>query len=85
MYNLTRGIATQYHPASFPEKLAEDHILSWSNPGDLILDPMCGSGTTLKMAVKNNRRYIGIECAAEYVEISRRRVSNVSRFIKGIT
>ena len=35
------------HPATFPEKLAEDHILSWSNPGDLVLDPMCGSGTTV--------------------------------------
>ena len=40
------------HPAVFPEKLAEDHILSWSNKGDTILDPMAGSGTTLKMAKK---------------------------------
>ena len=43
------------HPAPFPEKLAEDHIISWSNEGDIILDPMAGSGTTLKMAKKNNR------------------------------
>ena len=57
------------HPASFPEKLAEDHILSWSNEGDTILDPMAGSGTTLKMAKKNNRNYIGIEIAQEYVKI----------------
>ena len=63
------------HPASFPEKLAEDHILSWSNEGDIILDPMAGSGTTLKMAKKNNRNYIGIEIAPEYIEIIKKRLS----------
>lgn len=57
------------HPAIFPEKLAEDHILSWSNEGDIVLDPFAGSGTTLKMAKKNNRNYIGIEIASEYIEI----------------
>ena len=63
------------HPASFPEKLAEDHILSWSNEGDIILDPMAGSGTTLKMAKKNNRNYVGIEIAPEYIEIIKARLS----------
>jgi DNA modification methylase len=48
----------RFHPAQFSEKLAEDHILSWSNEGDTVLDPMAGSGTTLKMAKKNNRSYI---------------------------
>ena len=62
------------HPASFPEKLAEDHILSWSNEGDIILDPMAGSGTTLKMVKKNNRNYIGIEIAQEYVDIINKRL-----------
>ena len=62
------------HPAIFPEKLAEDHILSWSNEGDIILDPMAGSGTTLKMAKKNNRNYIGIEIAQEYVDIINKRL-----------
>ena len=62
------------HPASFPEKLAEDHILSWSNEGDIILDPMAGSGTTLKMAKKNNRNYIGIEISKEYVDIIKQRL-----------
>jgi site-specific DNA-methyltransferase (adenine-specific) len=56
------------HPAIFPERLAEDHILSWSNPGDLVLDPMAGSGTTLKMAKKNGRNYIGIEVSQSYVD-----------------
>ena len=62
------------HPAVFPEKLAEDHILSWSNEGDTILDPMAGSGTTLKMAKKNNRNYIGIEISQEYVNIIKQRL-----------
>lgn len=66
------------HPAIFPEKLAEDHILSWSNEGDTVLDPMCGSGTTLKMAKKNNRNYIGIEISQEYIEIANTRLNAVT-------
>ena len=64
------------HPAVFPEQLAEDHILSWSNKGDIILDPMAGSGTTLKMAKKNNRNYIGIEISPEYIKICEARINN---------
>lgn len=55
------------HPAIFPEKLAEDHILSWSNEGDIILDPMCGAGTTCKMAWLNKRNFIGIDISEEYI------------------
>jgi site-specific DNA-methyltransferase (adenine-specific) len=55
------------HPAIFPEKLAQDHILSWSNEGDVVLDPMCGSGTTCKMAYLNNRNFIGIDMSEEYI------------------
>jgi len=62
------------HPAPFPEALARDHILSWSNPGDLVLDPMCGSGTTCKMAKENGRRWLGFDISPEYVELARRRV-----------
>lgn len=62
------------HPAIFPEKLAEDHILSWSNPGDIVLDPFMGSGTTGKMALKNGRKFIGIERVPEYMEISKKRL-----------
>lgn len=65
------------HPASFPESLAEDHILSWSNEGDIILDPMCGSGTTLKMAKMNNRNFVGIDINEEYVSLSEQRIKNV--------
>jgi len=65
------------HPAIFPEQLANDHILSWSNPGDIILDPFMGSGTTAKMALLNDREYIGFEMSAEYCEIARKRVDNI--------
>lgn len=64
------------HPAPFPEALARDHILSWSNPGDTVLDPMCGSGTTGKMAVKLQRNFIGYDISAEYIEISRKRIAD---------
>ena len=62
------------HPAIFPEKLAEDHIKSWSNEGDIVLDPMCGSGTTCKMAILNNRKFIGIDVSEEYVKIAEARI-----------
>lgn len=55
------------HPAIFPDKLAEDHIISWSNEGDIVLDPMCGAGTTCKMAWLNNRKFIGIDMSEEYI------------------
>lgn len=62
------------HPASFPEALARDHILSWSNEGDVVLDPFNGSGTTTKIARECGRRYIGIEVNEEYCEIARKRL-----------
>jgi DNA modification methylase len=55
------------HPAQFPEQLAQDHIISWSNEGDIVLDPMCGSGTTCKMAWLNKRNFIGIDISKEYI------------------
>jgi len=64
------------HTAIFPEKLAQDHIVSWTNEGDVVLDPMCGSGTTCKMAKLNNRKYIGIDTSEEYCEISRERLKD---------
>ena len=65
------------HPAVFPEQLAQDHILSWSNEGDIVLDPFIGSGTTAKMALLNNRNYIGFEISKEYCEISKRRIAEL--------
>lgn len=63
------------HPAAFPLALAKDHIASWSNPGDLVLDPFAGSGTTLKAAKELGRRFVGIEINPEYVEICHRRIA----------
>lgn len=57
------------HPAIFPQDLAKDHILSWSNQGDLILDPFAGSGTTLKMAKQYDRKAIGIEISKQYCDL----------------
>lgn len=67
-YTIGRGayIGLEGHSAIFPEQLTNDHILSWSNEGDVILDPFMGSGTTGKMAILNNRRFIGIELSEEY-------------------
>ena len=62
------------HPAPFPESLARDHILSWSNEGDIVLDPFSGSGTTAKMAKHNGRHWLGIEINPEYCEIARKRL-----------
>ena len=75
-YNVGKGFNSKdkeshKHPAIFPEKLAEDHILSWSNAGDVVLDCFVGSGTTCKMAKKNGRQYIGIDASEEYCELAR--------------
>ena len=69
------------HPAMFPEQLANDHILSWSNKGDIVLDPMCGSGTTCKMAKENGRRYIGIDTSGEYCKLARRRINAMTELL----
>lgn len=62
------------HPAVFPEQLANDHIISWSNEGDVVLDCFMGSGTTGKMAVLNNRKFIGIELDQGYFYIAKERI-----------
>ena len=72
---------TQGHPAPFPEALANDHILSWSNEGDVVFDPFMGSGTTGKMAILNNRNFIGIELNEEYFKIAERRIEEAKNEI----
>ena len=72
-HSASDNIAHQ-HPAIFPEKLANDHVISWSNPGDVVLDPMCGSGTTCKIAKLNKRDYIGIDISPEYCKIAEQRL-----------
>lgn len=64
------------HPATFPEQLANDHIISWSNEGDLVYDCFMGSGTTAKMSIINKRNFIGSEISEEYVKIANDRIKN---------
>ena len=65
------------HPAVFPEQLAADHILSWSNSSDVVFDPFMGSGTTAKMAMLNGRRFIGCEISEEYCNIIKERLDAI--------
>lgn len=64
------------HPAIFPEQLAEDHIITWSNEGDIVFDCFCGSGTTLKMAKLNNRKYIGCDISEKYCHLYLKRAED---------
>lgn len=66
------------HPAPFPFQLAFDHVISWSNKGDIVLDPMCGSGTTCIAAKKAHRRFIGVDVSENYCEIARKRLVSES-------
>jgi len=65
---------TTEHPAVFPETIASDHIVSWSNEGDIVYDPFIGSGTTAFAAKKLNRIYIGSEISKEYCDIAEARI-----------
>ena len=65
---------TQGHPAPFPEQLAKDHIISWSNEGDTVLDCFMGSGTTGVACVNTNRNFIGIELDENYFKIAKERI-----------
>jgi DNA modification methylase len=62
------------HPATYPDKLVEDILLCFSDPGDVVLDPMLGSGTTCVVAAQHGRRYIGIEISQDYATIARTRL-----------
>lgn len=74
VWSISRGKNNTSHPAVFPEKLANDHIISWSNEGDTIFDPFLGSGTTGKMAVVNGRKFIGCDISEEYIAIAEKRI-----------
>lgn len=78
MNKSTKDKVAFQHPAIFPESLAEDHILSWSNTGEVVFDPFSGSGTTPKMAKKNGRHYIGFEISDIYCAIAEARLREVT-------
>jgi len=65
------------HPAPFPCELVRDHIKSWTNQGDLVFDPMSGSGTTARVAVELKRNYIGIDISHQYCELARERIKMI--------
>ena len=77
VWDVSRGKSKTKHPAVFPEKLAHDHILSWSNENDLVYDPFAGSGTTAKMTRQLYRNYIGSEISAEYCKIITERLNTL--------
>ena len=64
------------HPATFPEKLAKDHIVSWTNEGDLVYDCFMGSGTTALAALNSNRKYVGYEINKEYCDLANKRIKD---------
>ena len=69
------------HPAPFPLQLAIDHILSWSEVGDIVLDPFLGSGTTAEACIKTDRKYIGIEISEKYFQIAQDRIRQSNNFL----
>lgn len=81
-YNNGKGFSSKdkiayEHPAIFPEKLVEDHILSWSALGDIVLDPFGGSGTTAKVSIEQNRKWIYIEKVKKYCDIAKMRINHM--------
>uniref|UniRef100_A0A6M3LD61 site-specific DNA-methyltransferase (cytosine-N(4)-specific) n=1 Tax=viral metagenome TaxID=1070528 RepID=A0A6M3LD61_9ZZZZ len=86
-YNVGHGYSTKdliayEHPAIFPEQLAADHILSWSNEGDTVMDIMAGSGTVVKMAERLKRKWIAVEIEFKYCEIIKQRIKNERKQLK---
>lgn len=76
------GGKTINHPAIFPEKLAMDHVVSWSNPGDIICDPMMGSGTTAIACHKLGRKFIGCELDPDYFKVAVKRIRDCQKQLK---
>lgn len=74
IFTYTLGGQKTGHPAAFPDKLAEDQIISWSNENDIVFDPFMGSGTTGKMSIVNNRKFIGVELVEDYFNIAKKRI-----------
>ena len=72
---ISKDLTAHKHPAIFPYELAEKHIKSWTNEGDLVLDPFIGSGTTALACMDNGRNYIGVEISKEYCDLAIERIS----------
>jgi len=70
------------HPAPFPLQIAHDHVVSWSNEGDTVLDPFLGSGTTGVACVNTGRDFIGIELDETYFGIAHDRIKEAQKETK---
>lgn len=70
------------HPATMPEELARGHIISWSNPEDIVFDPFMGSGTTARVAMEEGRQYVGFEIDKEYATLAKQMLKKM-QMIKG--
>lgn len=77
--NISKDSFVHKHPAPFPEALARDHILSWSNISDIVYDPFIGSGTTAKMALETDRNFIGSEISSAYCDLANARIAASSK------
>lgn len=82
-YNIGKGHSASdefayEHPAIFPEKLARDHVRTWSDIGDLVYDPMMGSGTVAKVCLLEERDYLGSEINKEYCKIAEKRIAQIN-------
>ena len=75
VWELSTNAGIKGHPAQFPEQLANDHILSWSNEGDAVLDPFMGSGTTAIACINTNRNYMGFEIDPDYHAAATKRLA----------
>lgn len=80
MNNDTNDGSKFLHPAVFPDKLAIDHIISWSDIGNTVMDPFLGSGTTAIAAKQLKRNFIGIELSQKYCDIANERLKQETLF-----
>lgn len=74
IWNMAVAKNKTIHPAVFPYELPYKHIKTWTNEGDVVLDPFVGSGTTVLAAIDLKRKFIGIDVSEEYVKLSKQRI-----------
>lgn len=77
VWSINTEASPEAHYAMWPQKLVERMLLCSTKPGDSILDPFCGSGTTLRVADRLNRRGIGIDLG--YDDVQKRRLMGIQK------
>lgn len=84
VWSITTKAVKEAHFATYPEELVEPCVKAGSRVGGVVLDPFFGSGTTGKVAEQLNREYIGIDLNPEYIEIAKKRTSNLQMSLEGL-